>query len=48
MSHLNRKAQHVWTWLAEPHPEWRDYVGTAGEDDLEVAVPALPVLWLAT
>ena len=37
---LNPFARRAWTALIAAHPEWSKYFGIAGNDELEVAVPA--------
>jgi len=37
---LNPLARRVWTALIASHPEWAEFFGTCGKDDLEVAVSA--------
>jgi hypothetical protein len=37
---LNPLARRVWTALIATYPEWSNYFGTCGEDDLEAAIPA--------
>ena len=40
MDSLNPLARRDWTALIAAYPEWSEYFGTCGEDDLEAAVPA--------
>jgi len=37
---LNPLARRVWAALIAVHPEWVEFFGTCGKDDLEVAVSA--------
>jgi hypothetical protein len=37
---LNPLARRVWTALIAAHPEWAEFFGTSGADELEVAIPA--------
>jgi|HubBroStandDraft_2_1064218.scaffolds.fasta_scaffold1193146_1 hypothetical protein len=37
---LNPLARRVWNALIADHPDWSEYFGTCGEDDLEAAIPA--------
>jgi len=37
---LNPLARRVWNALIADYPDWSEYFGTCGEDDLEAAIPA--------
>jgi hypothetical protein len=37
---LNPLARRAWTALIAAQPEWAEFFGTCGADDLEVAIPA--------
>jgi IS30 family transposase len=37
---LNALARRIWTALIAAHPEWAEFFGTCGKDDLEVAISA--------
>jgi hypothetical protein len=37
---LNPLARRVWTALIAAHPEWAEFFGTCGTDELEVAIQA--------
>jgi len=42
LNSLSPFARQVWSALSAEYPEWTEYLGRCGEDDLEVAVPAPP------